>query len=81
MLWMNNLSQRNTTQKGDEIKNKLITCSRYGKLKSKISLTLKTNPSTLINCSVMIYVHILKDISLWIIFKVVLNHSYICCLD
>ncbi|KAL4294087.1 hypothetical protein AHAS_Ahas18G0193000 [Arachis hypogaea] len=30
---------RNTTRKGDEIKNQIITCNREGKWKSKISLT------------------------------------------
>ncbi|RYR22233.1 hypothetical protein Ahy_B03g067511 [Arachis hypogaea] len=40
---------RNTTRKGDEIKNQSITCSREEKWKSKISPTLKTNPSTGIN--------------------------------
>ncbi|RYR03313.1 hypothetical protein Ahy_B06g082191 [Arachis hypogaea] len=72
---------RNTTQKGDEIKNQLIVCSREGRWKSKISPTLKTNPSAGINCPARIYVHILKDVSLWIISKVVLNHSHPCCPD
>ncbi|RYR72438.1 hypothetical protein Ahy_A02g006658 [Arachis hypogaea] len=56
---------KNTTRKGDEIKNKLITCSRE---------------RTGINCRARIYVHILKDVGLWIISKV-LNHSHLCCLD
>ncbi|RYR57281.1 hypothetical protein Ahy_A05g023004 [Arachis hypogaea] len=68
-------------RKGDEIKNQLITCSREEKWKSKISPTLKTNPSVPINYQAKIYVHILKDIDLWIIFKVVLNHSHPCCPD
>ncbi|RYQ96023.1 hypothetical protein Ahy_B08g091475 [Arachis hypogaea] len=55
---------RNTTWKGDEIKNQLITCTREEKWKSKISLTLKTNPSAGINCPTRIYVHILKDVGL-----------------
>ncbi|RYR29638.1 hypothetical protein Ahy_B01g054085 [Arachis hypogaea] len=37
---------RNTTQDGDKIKNQLIVCTREGRWKSKISPTLKTNPST-----------------------------------
>ncbi|RYQ87203.1 hypothetical protein Ahy_B09g094677 [Arachis hypogaea] len=72
---------RNTTQKGDEINNQLITCSREGKWKFKISPTLKTNLSAEINCPARIYVHILKDVGLWIIFKVVLNHSHPYCPD
>ncbi|XP_057756272.1 protein FAR1-RELATED SEQUENCE 4-like [Arachis stenosperma] len=72
---------KNTIRKRDEIKNQLITCSREEKWKSKISPTLKTNPSAPINCPARIYVHILKDIDLWIIFKVVLNHSRSYCLD
>ncbi|RYR56504.1 hypothetical protein Ahy_A05g022201 [Arachis hypogaea] len=35
---------RSTNKKENEIKNKLITCSREGKLKSKISPTDNTNP-------------------------------------
>ncbi|RYQ95999.1 hypothetical protein Ahy_B08g091423 [Arachis hypogaea] len=58
-----------------------ITCSREGKWKFKISPTLKTNPSAGINCPARIYVHILKDVGLWIISKVVLNHSHPCCPD
>ncbi|RYR62772.1 hypothetical protein Ahy_A04g020519 [Arachis hypogaea] len=41
----------------------------------------ETNSSARINCPARIYVHILKDVSLWTIFKVVLNHSHPCCLD
>ncbi|RYR26297.1 hypothetical protein Ahy_B02g060517 [Arachis hypogaea] len=66
---------RNTTQKGNEIKNKLITYSREGKWKSKISPTLKTNPSAGINCPARIYVHILKDVGLWIISKICSNNT------
>ncbi|RYR63359.1 hypothetical protein Ahy_A04g021159 [Arachis hypogaea] len=36
---------RSTNRKGNEIKNQLITRSREGKWKSKISLTEKTNPT------------------------------------
>ncbi|XP_052110138.1 uncharacterized protein LOC127741508 [Arachis duranensis] len=36
---------RCTNRKGNEIKNQLITCSREGKWKSKISPTEKTNPT------------------------------------
>ncbi|RYR50974.1 hypothetical protein Ahy_A06g026036 [Arachis hypogaea] len=68
---------RNTTRKGDKIKNQLIVCSREGGWKSKISLTLKTNPLAGINCLARIYADILKDT----IFKVVLNHSHPCCPD
>ncbi|XP_072064438.1 protein FAR1-RELATED SEQUENCE 5-like [Arachis hypogaea] len=72
---------RNTTQNGDKIKNKLIVCSRERRWKSKIYPTLKTNPSAGLNCPARIYVHIMKDVGLWTIFKVVLNHSYPCCPD
>ncbi|RYR20819.1 hypothetical protein Ahy_B03g066057 isoform B [Arachis hypogaea] len=34
-----------------------------------------------INCPAKIYVHILKDIGLWIISKVILNYSHPCYLD
>ncbi|RYR12534.1 hypothetical protein Ahy_B04g070041 isoform E [Arachis hypogaea] len=50
-------------------------------MESKISPTLKTNPSAGINCPARIYVHILKDVGHWIISKVVMNHSHPCCLD
>ncbi|RYR53108.1 hypothetical protein Ahy_A06g028030 [Arachis hypogaea] len=46
---------RNTTRKGDEIKNQLITCSREEKWKSNISLTLKTKTLAGINCPTRIY--------------------------
>ncbi|RYR62010.1 hypothetical protein Ahy_A04g019309 [Arachis hypogaea] len=72
---------RNTTRKGDEVKNQLIVCSREGRWKSKISPTLKTNPSAGLNCPAMIYVHIMKDVGLWTISKVVMNHSHPCCPD
>ncbi|RYR66821.1 hypothetical protein Ahy_A03g012909 [Arachis hypogaea] len=64
---------RNITWDGDKIKNQLI--------KSKISPTLKTNPSAGLNCPARIYVHIMKDVGLWTISKVVLNNSHPCCLD
>ncbi|RYQ82221.1 hypothetical protein Ahy_B10g100813 [Arachis hypogaea] len=72
---------RNTTRDGDKIKNQLIVCSREGMRKSKISPTLKTNPSAGLNCPARIYVQIMKDISLWTISKVILNHSHPCCAD
>ncbi|RYR34011.1 hypothetical protein Ahy_A10g048724 [Arachis hypogaea] len=72
---------RNTTQKGDKVKNQLIVCSREEMWKSKISLTLKTNPSAGLNYPARIYVHIMKDVGLWTIFKVVLNHSHPCYPD
>ncbi|RYR14598.1 hypothetical protein Ahy_B04g071225 [Arachis hypogaea] len=49
------------------------------KWKSKISPTEKTNPSTDLNCPAKIYIHILKDVSVWIISKVVLHHSHSYC--
>ncbi|RYR61989.1 hypothetical protein Ahy_A04g019268 [Arachis hypogaea] len=52
-----------------------------GRWKSKISPTLKTNPSAGINYLARIYVHILKDVGLWTISKVILNHSHPCCPD
>ncbi|RYQ97576.1 hypothetical protein Ahy_B08g093657 [Arachis hypogaea] len=61
--------------------NQLIVCSRERRWKSKIYPHLKTNPSAGINCPARIYVHILKDVGLWTIFKVVLNHSHPGCPD
>ncbi|RYR47788.1 hypothetical protein Ahy_A07g033754 [Arachis hypogaea] len=72
---------RNTTRDGDKIKNQLIVCTREGRWKSKISPTLKINPSAGLNCPARIYVHIMKDVGLWTISKVVLNHSHPCCPD
>ncbi|RYR15920.1 hypothetical protein Ahy_B04g072879 [Arachis hypogaea] len=72
---------RNTTRDREKIKNQLIVCSREGRWKSKISPTLNTNPSAGLNCPARIYVHIMKDVGLWTISKVVLNHSHPCCLD
>ncbi|RYR28896.1 hypothetical protein Ahy_B01g053112 isoform C [Arachis hypogaea] len=70
---------RSTNKKRNKIKNQLITCSREGKWKSKISPTKKTNPSAGLNCPARIYIHILKDIGVWFISKVVLHHSHPCC--
>ncbi|RYR53822.1 hypothetical protein Ahy_A06g029073 [Arachis hypogaea] len=70
---------RCTNRKGNEIKNQLITCSREGKWKSKISPTEKTNPTAGVNCPARIYIHTLKDVGAWIISKVVLDHSHPCC--
>ncbi|RYR25733.1 hypothetical protein Ahy_B02g059718 [Arachis hypogaea] len=70
---------RSTNRKGNEIKNQLITCSREGKWKSKISLTEKTNLTAGLNCPARIYIHTLKDVGAWIISKVVLDHSHPCC--
>ncbi|RYR38246.1 hypothetical protein Ahy_A09g043222 [Arachis hypogaea] len=70
---------QSTNKKRNEIKNQLITCSREGKWKSKISLTEKTNPTAGLNCPTRIYIHILKDVGAWIISKVVLHHSHRCC--
>ncbi|RYR21483.1 hypothetical protein Ahy_B03g066787 [Arachis hypogaea] len=70
---------RCTNRKGNEIKNQLITCSREGKWKSKISPTEKTNPTAGLNCPARIYIHTLKDVGAWIISKVVLDHSHLCC--
>ncbi|RYR68169.1 hypothetical protein Ahy_A03g014647 [Arachis hypogaea] len=58
-----------TNKKGNEIKNQLITCSREGKWKSKISPTEKTNPTAGLNCPARIYIHALKDVDAWIISK------------
>ncbi|RYR67852.1 hypothetical protein Ahy_A03g014299 [Arachis hypogaea] len=68
-----------TNMKENEIKNQLITCSREGKWKSKISPTEKTNPTADLNCPARIYIHTLKDVGAWIISKVVLDHSHPCC--
>ncbi|RYR67384.1 hypothetical protein Ahy_A03g013722 [Arachis hypogaea] len=57
---------RSMNKKGNEIKNQLITCSR-------------TNSTAGLNCPTRIYIHILKDVGVWIISKVVLNHSHSCC--
>ncbi|RYR29644.1 hypothetical protein Ahy_B01g054092 [Arachis hypogaea] len=70
---------RSTNRKGNEIKNQLITCSREGKWKSKISPTEKTNPTAGLNCPARIYIHTLKNVGAWIISKVVLDHSHPCC--
>ncbi|RYR38663.1 hypothetical protein Ahy_A09g043794 [Arachis hypogaea] len=69
---------RNTTQEGVNIKNQLIVYSREARWKSKISPTLNTNPSVGINCPARIYIHILKDVGLWTISNVILNHSHPC---
>ncbi|RYR12369.1 hypothetical protein Ahy_B04g069905 [Arachis hypogaea] len=47
--------------------------------KSKISPTKKTNPTAGLNCPARIYIHTLKDVGAWIISKVVLDHSHLCC--
>ncbi|RYR28284.1 hypothetical protein Ahy_B01g052402 [Arachis hypogaea] len=70
---------RSTNRKGNKIENQLITCSREGKWKSKISPTEKTNPTASLNCPARIYIHTLKDVGAWIISKVVLDHSHPCC--
>ncbi|RYR29582.1 hypothetical protein Ahy_B01g054017 [Arachis hypogaea] len=70
---------RSTNRKENKIKNQLITCSREGKWKSKISLTEKTNPTAGLNCPARIYIHTLKDVGAGIISKVVLDHSHPCC--
>ncbi|RYR14999.1 hypothetical protein Ahy_B04g071722 [Arachis hypogaea] len=70
---------RSTNRKGNEIKNQLITCSREENGNLKISPTEKTNPTAGLNCPARIYIHTLKDVSAWIISKVVLDHSYPCC--
>ncbi|RYR56636.1 hypothetical protein Ahy_A05g022319 isoform B [Arachis hypogaea] len=57
------------------------TLEERREMEFKISPTLKTNLSAGINCSARIYVHILTDVGLWIISKVVLNHSHPCCPD
>ncbi|RYR07910.1 hypothetical protein Ahy_B05g075408 [Arachis hypogaea] len=69
---------RSTNKKRNESKNQLITCSREGKRKSKISPTEKTNPTAGLNCPTRIYIHTLKDVGAWIISKVVLHHSHPC---
>ncbi|RYQ96146.1 hypothetical protein Ahy_B08g091706 [Arachis hypogaea] len=70
---------RSTNKKGNEIKNQLITCSREGRWKSKISPTKKINPSVGLNCPARIYIHISKEIGIWIISKIVLHHSHPFC--
>ncbi|XP_057745366.1 protein FAR1-RELATED SEQUENCE 5-like [Arachis stenosperma] len=67
---------RSTNKKGNQTKNQLITCSRERKWKSKISPTEKTNPSASLNCPARIYIHVLKDVGVWIISKVMLHHSH-----
>ncbi|QHO28278.1 Putative protein-RELATED SEQUENCE [Arachis hypogaea] len=61
---------RSTNRKENEIKNQLITCSREGKWKSKISPTEKANPTAGLNCPARIYIHTLKDVGAWIISKI-----------
>ncbi|RYR35977.1 hypothetical protein Ahy_A10g051051 [Arachis hypogaea] len=70
---------RSINRKRNKIKNQLITCSREGKWKSKISPTEKTNPTAGLNCPARIYIHTLKDVGAWIISKVVLDHLHPCC--
>ncbi|RYR20073.1 hypothetical protein Ahy_B03g065161 [Arachis hypogaea] len=53
---------QSTNRKENEIKNQLITCSREGKWKSKISPTEKMNPTAGLNCPARIYINTLKDI-------------------
>ncbi|RYR24663.1 hypothetical protein Ahy_B02g058174 [Arachis hypogaea] len=69
---------RSKNKKRNEIKNQLITCSREGKWKSKISPNEKTNPTADLNCPARIYIHTLKDVGAWIISKIVLHHSHPC---
>ncbi|KAL4286770.1 hypothetical protein AHAS_Ahas19G0119400 [Arachis hypogaea] len=54
---------RNTTRDGDKIKNQLIVGSREGRWKSKISPTLKTNPSARLNCPARILFKALVTLS------------------
>ncbi|XP_020961120.1 protein FAR1-RELATED SEQUENCE 5-like [Arachis ipaensis] len=55
--------------------------NKKGKWKSKISLTEKANPTAGLNCPARIYIHVLKDVGVWIILKVVLHHSHPYCPD
>ncbi|RYR69205.1 hypothetical protein Ahy_A03g015740 isoform A [Arachis hypogaea] len=50
--------------------------SNRGKIEIKISPTEKTNPSAGLNCPARIYIHVLKDVGVWIISKVVLIWVY-----
>ncbi|RYR51913.1 hypothetical protein Ahy_A06g026858 [Arachis hypogaea] len=70
---------RSTNKKRNKIKNQLITCSRERKLKSKIFLTEKTNPTAGVNCPTRIDIHTLKDVGAWITSKVMLHHSQPWC--
>ncbi|RYQ83224.1 hypothetical protein Ahy_B10g101868 isoform B [Arachis hypogaea] len=54
-------------------------CQREGKWKLNISPTQKTNLSAGLICSTIIYIHILKDVGVWVILKVVLLISHPCC--
>ncbi|RYR77579.1 hypothetical protein Ahy_A01g002105 [Arachis hypogaea] len=37
------------------------------------------NQTAGLNCPARIYIHTLKDVGAWIISKVVLDHSHLCC--
>ncbi|MED6112086.1 hypothetical protein PIB30_058533 [Stylosanthes scabra] len=52
-----------------------------GKWTSEVPSIKKTNPTCGANCPARIYVHVDKKARLWRISKVVLHHSYPCCLD
>ncbi|RYR15879.1 hypothetical protein Ahy_B04g072814 [Arachis hypogaea] len=67
-------------KKENEIKNQLITYSREGNGYRKYLQLRRQIPQLAgLNCLARIYIHILKDISIWIISKVVLHHSHPCC--
>ncbi|MED6209039.1 hypothetical protein PIB30_050785 [Stylosanthes scabra] len=71
----------NKNKKTGEIKNKLITCNREGKMTSHIPEAEKTNPMSPANYPARIYVYIQKSNQQFIISKVVLEHSHPCFPD
>ncbi|MED6177518.1 hypothetical protein PIB30_098863 [Stylosanthes scabra] len=72
-------SQRN--KETDAIKNLLFTCNREGKRTSDIPEAEKTNPMSPANCPARIFIHIQKKTQLYVISKVVLEHSHPCYAD
>ncbi|MED6111989.1 hypothetical protein PIB30_057467 [Stylosanthes scabra] len=75
---------RNSNKNKDSgaIKNQLITCNREGKTRSDLPEAEKTNPMSPANCPTRIYyVHIQKKTQLFVISKVVLEHSHPCSTD
>ncbi|MED6135084.1 hypothetical protein PIB30_117586 [Stylosanthes scabra] len=71
---------RNSNKNKDTgaIKNQLIMCSREGKRRSNLPEVEKTNPMSPTDCPARIYVHIKKNTRLFMISKVVLEHSHPC---
>ncbi|MED6208713.1 hypothetical protein PIB30_047878, partial [Stylosanthes scabra] len=59
------------------IKNQLLTCNKERKMTSDIPEAEKTNKISSANCPARIFVHIQKKTQLFVISKVVLEHSHL----